>query len=80
MARSLFFWPYGDAGICAEFRDEIRGAGIDERGPAGRGYPTCTIITMEANDLVTPTHYRMPGIPEPYPPEAELRGPSGPVR
>jgi len=36
MTRSFFFWPYGDAGICAEFRDEIRWADIGEHGPAGR--------------------------------------------
>ncbi|WP_148208167.1 SOS response-associated peptidase [Methanosphaerula palustris] len=42
---------------------DSRGVGIDEQGPADRGYLTCTIITMEANNLVTPTHYRMPAIP-----------------
>lgn len=25
IARSLFFWPYGDAGICAEFRTRSEG-------------------------------------------------------
>jgi hypothetical protein len=42
---------------------EVRGAGIDAYDPAGRAYPTGTIIMMKANDLVTPDPLSYAGIP-----------------